>query len=75
MRYNTYMNTQTATYQVSGNWDQISRYFGLRSLAWKVRNPWFPNRVYIDCEDLAAAKFIYKMLTESKLVAAKNWLE
>jgi hypothetical protein len=69
------MNTQAATYQVSGNWDQISCYFGLRSLAWKVRNPKVPNRVYIDCEDLAAGKFIYKMLIESRLAAAKNWLE
>jgi hypothetical protein len=75
MRYNKHMNTQTATYQVSGNWDQIQRYYGLRSLAWKVRNPKQPNRVYIDCKDLAAMKVIYKMLVESRLVAAKNWLE
>jgi hypothetical protein len=74
MRYNKHMNTQTATIKVGGNWDQISRFYGLRSLPWKVTNPKQPNRVELSCYDLAEGKYVYEMLSNSGLVSVKNWL-
>ena len=68
------MNTQTATIKVQGNWNQIQKYFGLRSLPWKQENPRVPNRVTLVCYDMAEGKYVYEMLKNSGLVAFKNWL-
>ena len=61
-------------FKVSGNWDQIQRFAGLRALCWQPENPKLPNRVSLACYSLDEGQYIVEMMKTQNLVVFKNWL-
>ncbi len=64
----------TSPFKVSGNWDQIQRFAGLRALCWEPENPKLPNRVSLACYSLDEGQYIVEMMKTQNLVVLKNWL-
>lgn len=63
-------------FAVQGNWDQISKFFGIRALKWeRVYPDKVPNRVQYICADKAEAEWLYNALRSAKCVALRNWLD
>lgn len=69
---------QQQIFGVQGNWDQISKFFGIRALKWEriyPANSTAYNRVQYICADKAEAEWLYNALRSAKCVALRNWLD
>ncbi len=66
------------TFAVQANWDQVSKYYGIRALKWEriyPANSIAYNRVQCLCADKDEAVWLYNALKSAGAVALRNWLD
>ncbi len=65
-------------FTVQANWDQVSKYYGIRALKWERVYPAVSrlhNCVRYRCADKAEAVWLYNALKSAGAGALRNWLD